>query len=312
VKDWLWTSRWYARKIKQAETVEEAKALGEELERYCTIQLGEKPEIPNEDRPSKPELPEGEGEIDDENLDGVFVDPIFSDGKPNLTRTNINVSPRGTYFSKGGNPLGWVVHFTAGRFSKGKDSALGTLRWLGKSGLGCLVMDTDGNIYQAKNQDLNERDSHAGVSKWQGKSSVSNYCGGMEICNAGKLRRYKGQWHPWWNFDNKGRYKGGSPIPDDQVRIGSKNKNAVAGAFHKYTPEQEASLIEFLVWQAKTNPDFQVDWICGHDECAGDMSWAKGKYGDSGLGRYRKTDPGHSLSMTMDELRDLVKRKAGE
>jgi hypothetical protein len=72
VKDWLWTSRWYARKIKQAETVEEAKALGEELERYCTLQLGEKPEIPNEDRPSKPELPEGEGEIDDENLDGGF------------------------------------------------------------------------------------------------------------------------------------------------------------------------------------------------------------------------------------------------
>jgi N-acetyl-anhydromuramyl-L-alanine amidase AmpD len=74
----------------------------------------------------------------------------------------------------------------------------------------------------------------------------------------------------------------------------------VAGYFHKYSLAQEASLIELLVWLKNNNPSiFNVDYILGHDEVAG----------PKGIGRSRKQDPGGALSMTMAELRDLVKKK---
>ena len=50
----------------------------------------------------------------------------------------------------------------------------------------------------------------------------------------------------------------------------------------------------------KNNPNiFNVDYILGHDEVAGPR----------GIGKSRKQDPGGALSMTMTELRELVKKK---
>jgi hypothetical protein len=50
----------------------------------------------------------------------------------------------------------------------------------------------------------------------------------------------------------------------------------------------------------KNNPNiFNEDYILGHDEVAGPR----------GIGKSRKQDPGGALSMTMTELRELVKKK---
>lgn len=211
---------------------------------------------------------------------------------PKIVDVPVKVSTQGKYFTKTGQAKGVVVHYTAGRFEKGKDSALSTLRSMASRGLGCLVMDTDGVIYKAANQDLNEVAWHAGKSSWQGKTGISRYCIGMEICNAGKLTAHNGKHYPWWCFNSKGGFKGGQPIPPDMVRhIPHDRSNQKKGFYHAYTKAQEESLINFILWQLDINPEFQTWWICGHDEIA----------------PTRKSDPGASLSMTMPAMRDKIR-----
>lgn len=197
---------------------------------------------------------------------------------PEIVDVDINIKTQGNYRTNSGQARGLVVHFTAGRFDKGKESALNTMRWLGKSGLGCLVMDTNGNIYKSKDQDLDQVAWHAGKSSWKGKSGISRYCIGMEICCAGKL-----------DVDNKSWY--GLQIPTNQARVVDKKDNVQAGHYHKYTVAQEEALFNFCKWQMQVNPDFDVDWVVGHDEIA----------------PRRKNDPGGSFSMTMPEFREQLK-----
>lgn len=71
------------------------------------------------------------------------------------------------------------------------------------------------------------------------------------------------------------------------------------GKYQQYTEAQEKSLINFILWAKSKNRTFDLDYITGHDE----LRKEAGKTGD-------KQDPGGSLSMPMQELRDLVKTKA--
>lgn len=82
--------------------------------------------------------------------------------------------------------------------------------------------------------------------------------------------------------------------------ITSNTQNIAKGTYEKYTEKQEQALIELVLWLKKNNPSvFNLDYVLGHDEVAG----------PSGIGRWRKTDPGGSLSMTMDKFRTLLKNK---
>lgn len=213
-----------------------------------------------------------------------------------IIQTDVHVKERGNYKTKTGNPRGLIVHFTAGH-----NNPVGTLNSLSSRGLSCLVMDDAGKVYRAKNQALNDVGYHAGNSKIHGYSGASLYCMGMEICNAGELTLYKGKYYPWWCFDSKKNFKGGKSIPEDQIRFITKNAdNYRIGAFHKYTSEQEESLVKFCLWQLKVNPEFKIDWIMGHDEVAVPLG--------------RKSDPGGSLSLTMPDFREFlrIKYRGGE
>lgn len=211
------------------------------------------------------------------------VEPEREDDKPTyevpvIQDIKAGVKTQGKYRTDSGLARGLVVHFTAGRFDKGIDSAISTLRYMGSRGLGCLVMDIHGRIYKDINQGLDEVAWHAGSSSWKGVSGISRHCIGMEICNAGML-------------DNKHNSWFGQNIKSDQVRYSEGKDNVKPGFYHAFTSAQEDSLMNFIKWQMDTNPEFDPDWVVGHDEIAPG----------------RKSDPGGSLSVTMPELRASLK-----
>lgn len=200
---------------------------------------------------------------------------------PEIMDLDIELETHGQYLTPSKKAKGLVVHFTAGRFANGRQDAVNTLQDLAKRGYGCLVMDIDGQIYKSWAQDLDEIAWHAGESAYLGHKGLSRYCFGMEICNGGRLEN---DGKTWYNLPIK---------PKEQRQIASKKSNQKPGIYHKFTAAQEKSLIDFVLWQLDINPEFSVDFVIGHDECAPD----------------RKNDPGGSLSMTMPDFRDMIQTR---
>ena len=201
---------------------------------------------------------------------------------PEIIELNIELKTHGKYLTETGQAKGLVVHFTAGRFAEGRQDAFNTLSYLAKQGLGCLVLDIDGKLYKAKNQALTEISFHAGESAYLGHKGMSRYCLGIEICNAGKL---EDDFKPWY---------GGPAVPEDERReVTEQTANQKPGIYHKFSAAQEKTLIGFVLWQLDVNPEFSIDFVIGHDECAPE----------------RKNDPGASLSMTMPDFRAMIKTR---
>lgn len=196
---------------------------------------------------------------------------------PEIIELDIEVDTHGEYLTDSGRAKGLVVHFTAGRFANGRQDAVNTLTDLAKRGYGCLVMDINGQIYKA--QSIDDIAWHAGKSAYLGYEGMSRYLMGMEICCGGKLEDDGKTWY-------------GLLIDSDEQRaIAKQNKNQKHGLYHKFTVAQEKSLVNFVRWQFDINPEFSLDFVIGHDECAPD----------------RKNDPGGSLSMTMPDFRAMIK-----
>ena len=198
---------------------------------------------------------------------------------PRIEVLPIKIQTGGAYKTSTKKARGLVVHYTAGRSLLGRSNAVSTLQFLADQGLGCMVMDKDGIIYRAENQDLDVVGFHAGNSLHKGETGISRFCMGMEICNAGKL-----------DVTNKSWF--GEVYEESQLRSSLKKDNIFPGKYHKFTDAQESALINFLRWQLDVNPEFRLSWIVGHDEIA--------------IPNGRKTDPGASLSMSMPELRALL------
>ena len=201
---------------------------------------------------------------------------------PQIVEVPVYVKTHGNYRTKSGRAKGLTVHYTAGRSLDGARNAINTLTYLASRGLGCLVMDNAGILYRAKNHDLQEVAYHAGKSSWLGKTSISYYCIGMEICCAGLLDESGKSWF------------GESYNPNFIREYRAPRDNVKMGKYHKYTnPAQESSLINFCLWQLDVNPEFEVDWVAGHDE----------------ISPGRKSDPGGSMSNTMPEVRAYLKKR---
>lgn len=188
----------------------------------------------------------------------------------------VKFKPRGPYKTASGNFSGLVVHYTVS--GRTEASAKANLHWLAKTNIGCMVMDGDGKIYIPEEFNIfNQWAPHAGVSKWGGYEQVSNRFAGMEICCWGtEVDRATGL-----------------------IRESVANENIIAGKYQAYTDAQEESLINFILWALKKNPEFKIENVVGHDE----LRAAAGRKGD-------KTDPGASLSMTMPTFRALLAEKA--
>lgn len=195
--------------------------------------------------------------------------------------TGVKFKDRGDYETPSGNFKGLTVHYACSGNSE--KSARGVIEYLASQGFGCMAMDKDGIIYIPEGFDIFKTwGYHSGVSKWKGISSVSDRFAGMEICCWGRNPP--------------------ATVPQNEKRTVTTSQGyVVAGTYQKYTPEQEASLINFILWAKSKNKEFDLDYIAGHDE----LRKEAGKLGD-------KQDPGGSLSMTMPALRALVKQKAKE
>lgn len=214
------------------------------------------------------------------------IQPLGLEYYPKAVRYG-KMRERGPY--KGGYPKGAVVHFTAGRYEggvvKAKDSIDGGI----ENGYTFLCIGNDGSVVQAHR--ISQWGYHAGNSAWKGLTdTVSDELIGIEINCAGLLTKLKdGRFQTWFK----------TYIPADQVRyVTEKEYGCPTGYYHKFTPAQEAALIDLLVWLKKNDKtgNFNVKYILGHHEVSG----------LKGIGRWRKNDPGGSLSMSMDQLRQKI------
>jgi len=194
----------------------------------------------------------------------------------------IKVSPirhktQGVFLS--GFPKGAIVHHTAGRRNGGSIQ-------LGKdNGYAYWVIEADGTINAT--HELTRYGWHAGTSSWPGLgSNVSKDLLGIEIEAAGKLKGSPGSWWTWW----------GDRVKDENVRVITKEAWGCneGGAYEKFTPAQEQSLIKLLLWLKQQNPKvFSFDYVLFHSDVAPD----------------RKNDANGSLSMPRTKLQDLLKEE---
>lgn len=180
-----------------------------------------------------------------------------------------------------GYPEGCVIHFTAGQDSTEED-ALGSLEYGRKMGYAFFVIGPTGVIYQS--HPLDSWGSHAGESIYQNLgTSVSKKLVGIEVACAGTLENTPKGLVSWFGkFYN----------PSDTREIPQDNANQCRGIYKKFTQSQEESLRNLIIWLKKNNPEvFRLDYVLGHDSVSG----------RGALGRWRKVDPGGSLSMTIPE-----------
>lgn len=205
---------------------------------------------------------------------------------PRATVSDVEMKTYTKY--KNGWPVGAVVHFTAGRYEGGINKALDSIKDGAKNGLAFLCIGNDGGI--AQGHSIDEWGSHAGRSGWPGLGeAVSSKLIGIEMNNAGKLtKKADGKFYSWF----------GTEIPEENVRfVTEKTYGCPEGYYHKYTKEQEDSLIELIMWLKFQRPDvFNLDFVLGHHEVAGRI----------GIGYFRKNDPGGSLSCSMPEFRSRL------
>jgi N-acetyl-anhydromuramyl-L-alanine amidase AmpD len=204
---------------------------------------------------------------------------------PHAIDPKMKMPTQGSYSKR--YPMGAVVHFTAG-WDKKDDQALGSLDWGIKQGWGFLMIGPSGVVYQAG--PLDKWSHHAGTSAWKGLGkSVSKYLVGIEVACAGEVTLQSDKsYKPYFNA----RYT------KDEVRTVKEDYGCPAGTYKKFTDAQEDSLVDLLIWLKHNAPDiFSFDYVLGHHEVAG----------KEGIGYWRKTDPGGSLSMPMKKFREYLK-----
>lgn len=210
---------------------------------------------------------------------------------------------RGAY-TGGQGPRGIVVHCTAGRYENGIQSAFSTIKDGIKNNYTYLCISRDGYLVQA--HDIMKWGYHAGESAWSQAlprwgfkilGGVSDDKIGIELCNAGKLTPYKGEYHPWWNFDKKGVFKGGRPIPTNEVAyVEEPEFGCPTGYYHKISDEQFKTLERTCIWLWENVLPLKRELVVGHHEVSGKI----------GLGYFRKSDPGGSFPTSMPAYRSYL------
>lgn len=201
---------------------------------------------------------------------------------------SVRMPTKGEYKTKSGGPKGAVIHFTAGR-----DGAEKTIKGGIENGYAFWCIQRDGQLMCA--HPVKQWGYHAGESAWKNLvGGVSDDLIGIEMNAAGRVEKIgDGKYKTWFKTE----------LSEAEVRYTPGKENQLKGYYHKYTPEQEETLIQTCLWLKSRDPEgFSFDFVLGHDEVAGPL----------GIGRWRKNDPGAALSMTMSEFRALLKKRWAE
>lgn len=157
-----------------------------------------------------------------------------------------------------------VMHFTAGR------SAESSVDWLTDSKARAsahVVIGRDGSITQLV--PFNRIAWHAGASRWAGRMGLNRYSLGIELDNAGCLRRVGDQWQAWF----------GASYEDDQVLEAVHKNRSEPRGWHLYTPEQIETARDVATLLVTK---YDLLDVIGHDDIAPD----------------RKVDPGPAFPMS--------------
>ena len=151
--------------------------------------------------------------------------------------------------SSGVSPIYLIMHYTAGT------TLAGAVSWFQSpqaQASAHLVIDRDGSIGQLVA--FNRRAWHAGKSKWGSLEGMNNYSIGIELVNAGKLRKNSsGQWVNW----------AGKVISPSGVTVAKHKDEASESGWHEYPEAQveAATNIAALLHKAYGFTD-----ILGHDD----------------------------------------------
>lgn len=177
----------------------------------------------------------------------------------------LNDIPQRETPNKGGiiEPRYLVFHFTAGRSAK---SAIDWLCSPKAKASAHLVLGRDGSITQLA--PFNVSTWHAGVSHWDGLSGLNKYSIGIEMDNAGPLKRIGSKFRSWF----------GAEYPEDEVLQAKHKFESEVAFWHSYTEVQIEKALALAGLLVKT---YGLKDILGHEDIA----------------RGRKNDPGPAFPM---------------
>ncbi|HEX8362627.1 MAG TPA: N-acetylmuramoyl-L-alanine amidase [Longimicrobium sp.] len=146
-----------------------------------------------------------------------------------------------------------VIHYTAGGSAKESIDFLAT-KAAGASAH--IVIGRDGAITQMVPFDRVAW--HAGASRWEGVKGLNSHSLGIELDNAGKLKKTGGKWRAWY----------GGVIPDDEV-LEAVHKNemeeGIVRGWQEYTPKLIAAALQLSALLVR---HYGLKDVIGHDDIA--------------------------------------------
>jgi N-acetylmuramoyl-L-alanine amidase len=166
------------------------------------------------------------------------------------------------------DPRYLVIHYTAGR------SAKESIRFLASKvarASAHVVIARDGTITQMVPFDRVAW--HAGQSLWEGIVGLNQHSLGIELDNAGLLKRGPGgKWLAWF----------GDRVPEEEVSEAvhkNEKKEGIVRGWHEYTPKQIEAALELSSLLVRT---YGIRDVIGHDD----------------ISPIRKQDPGPLFPMS--------------
>lgn len=127
------------------------------------------------------------------------------------------------------DPQYLVMHYTAGQNTQG------AIQWLTNDesrASAHLVIGRDGIITQLVPFDRIAW--HAGPSQWQGRVGLNRYAIGIELDNAGKMKRQGGKWRAWF----------GKAYPDREVFEAAHKHGGETFGWHIFSERQIESALQ--------------------------------------------------------------------
>jgi len=152
-------------------------------------------------------------------------------------------------YSSGMSPIYLIMHYTAGTTLSGAVSWFQNPEAQASSH---LIIDRDGAIVQMV--PFNRRAWHAGKSTWGNLEGMNQYSIGIELVNAGKLRKNSsGQWVNWAN----------KVIPTNDVTVAKHKNESTDAGWHEYPDAQIEAATRVSALLHKT---YNFTDILGHDD----------------------------------------------
>lgn len=167
--------------------------------------------------------------------------------------------------NKGGEltPRYLVMHYTAGK------NAQSSINWLTNAeskASAHLVLGRDGSICQLA--PFNVKTWHAGMSHWDGLSGLNSYSIGIEMDNAGPLKKVGDTYQAWF----------GTLYPADQVVNAKHRLDGESRWWHTYTEVQIQRALDLAQLLVR---HYDLKDVIGHEDIAPD----------------RKRDPGPAFPL---------------